>query len=309
MTGNSVIELNGVSKLYKGKAGILNCNLKIPEGQITAFIGKNGAGKTTTIKLIMGFLKPSSGKITVFGKEKNWLNPCKDIGYLPEIFSFPPLYTIHELFSSLAGMRKISYKTIKEDIDVLIELFELKEHLKKNIGAMSKGTKQKVGIIQTLLHKPKLIIFDEPTTGLDPLARNRFFKVIKEYCLKERASIIFSSHELKELSDQANYYSFFHQNEIIDSIPAEEILQTEEKTKIFTDKDIDEEIYRNLPEKEKIIVEKNKIIFPKDNDNTFLNQIISILIGSGVNIKDIQNKNSLTVEEYYFNLLKKKGAM
>lgn len=191
----NLIEIDHLTKYYGKNRGIENVSFNVQEGEIFGFIGPNGSGKSTTIRLLMGLLYPSSGSATIFGKDCITDGPTirQDIGYLPsEIFYYEKMKVLDLLKYSASFYKKDCTKRIYE----LAEIMEL--DLKRRIEDLSYGNKKKVGIVQGLLHEPKLIILDEPTSGLDPLMQKKFFDIIKEEN-KKNSTIVFSSHILSEV--------------------------------------------------------------------------------------------------------------
>ena len=193
----SIIEVNKLSKYYgKAKArGIVDVSFNVDEGEIFGFIGPNGAGKSTTIRLFLSLIFPSSGNAKIFGKDCIEFGPeiRQEIGYLPsEVFYYEGMKVLDLLKYSASFYKKDSTKRMYE----LAEIMEL--DLKRKIDDLSYGNKKKVGIVQGLLHQPKVIILDEPTSGLDPLMQQKFFNLIKEEN-KRGATVFFSSHILGEV--------------------------------------------------------------------------------------------------------------
>lgn len=198
----SIIEVNKLSKYYgKAKArGIVDVSFNVDEGEIFGFIGPNGAGKSTTIRLFLSLIFPSSGNAKIFGKDCIEFGPeiRQEIGYLPsEVFYYEGMKVLDLLKYSASFYKKDSTKRMYE----LAEIMEL--DLKRKIDDLSYGNKKKVGIVQGLLHQPKVIILDEPTSGLDPLMQQKFFNLIKEEN-KRGATVFFSSHILGEVQKMCN---------------------------------------------------------------------------------------------------------
>lgn len=206
----NVIETNHLTKYYKKSRGIIDVNISIEEGEIFGFIGPNGAGKSTTIRTLLGLIYPTSGTATIFGKSCTH-NPevRRDLGYLPsEVFYYDNMRVIDLLKYSASFYRKDCNKRIHE----LAEIMDL--DLKKKIDDLSFGNKKKVGIVQGLLHDPKLIILDEPTSGLDPLMQQRFFDLIMQEN-KKGATVFFSSHILSEVQKMCTRVAFIKEGKII----------------------------------------------------------------------------------------------
>jgi len=198
-TNQSVIKTQNLSKYYGSSRGVLNLDLNIKEGEIFGFLGPNGAGKTTTIRLLLGLMKPSQGTIRIFGKKIP--NQSKiiwnDIGYLPGDFGLYRELSGRDFINHLLKIRNLyDLKTIKNNTERLIRKFGF--NLKDKIKTYSKGMKQIVGIIQAFCHDPNLVILDEPTLGLDPLAQETFYNLLNQE--KEKGRTVFlSSHILKEV--------------------------------------------------------------------------------------------------------------
>ncbi len=194
-----MIEANGLSKYYGQFIAIKDITFAIPEGQIVAFLGPNGAGKTTTMKIFSGFLAPSSGTRAIAGLDvqSDRLKVAKRLGYLPEN---GPLYqdmTPLELLSFFGEVRGLVPEKCKERIDFVNRLCSLQEVLDKPINKLSRGYRQRVGMAQTLLHDPDVLIMDEPTAGLDPNQIRDFRTNIKE--LRKTKTILISTHILHEV--------------------------------------------------------------------------------------------------------------
>lgn len=206
----SVIEIKNLTKSYGKARGIIDINLSIEEGEIFGFIGPNGAGKSTTIRTLLGLIHPTSGSATIFGKSCiEYPEVRKELGYLPsEVFYYDNMRVIDLLKYSASFYKKDCTKRIHD----LAEIMNL--DLKKKIEDLSFGNKKKVGIVQGLLHEPKLIILDEPTSGLDPLMQQKFFELIGEEN-KKGATVFFSSHILSEVQKMCSRVAFIKDGKII----------------------------------------------------------------------------------------------
>jgi len=207
----NTIEINNLTKTYGTARGITNVSFNVEEGEIFGFIGPNGAGKSTTIRTLLALIHPTSGSAKIFGKDCIKFAPeiANEIGYLPsEVFYYDNMRVIDLLKYSASFYKKDCSKRIIE----LSEIMEL--DLNKKIDDLSYGNKKKVGIIQGLLHEPKLIILDEPTSGLDPLMQRKFFDLLQEEN-KKGATILFSSHILTEVQKMCNRVAIIKEGKII----------------------------------------------------------------------------------------------
>lgn len=195
--GKKVLELKNVSKSFGKRKIIDNLNLEVEEGEIYGFLGPNGSGKTTTIKMILRLINSDSGEIKVNGYDtkKQFEKAMECIGAIVEN---PDLYKYMSGIDNLrlhARIRNIDEKRIKE----VLELVELKGREKDKVGKYSLGMKQRLGLALTLLHKPKVLILDEPTNGLDPAGIKKLRDILKEISHKEGVDVFVSSHILSEM--------------------------------------------------------------------------------------------------------------
>jgi ABC-2 type transport system ATP-binding protein len=208
------IETKKLTKSYGKERGIVDLDLSIEEGEFFGFIGPNGSGKSTTIRTLLGLIFPSSGTATVFGKDISKFGPeiREQIGYLPsEVFYYDNMRAI-DLLRYSASFYKLDKSHTDKKIDDLASQLNL--DLNKKIDNLSYGNKKKVGIIQGLLHSPKLIILDEPTGGLDPLIQQKFFDILKVEN-KKGATILFSSHILSEVQKLCGRVAIIKEGKII----------------------------------------------------------------------------------------------
>ena len=218
----NVVEINHLTKFYGKSRGIIDVSFQVKEGEILGFIGPNGAGKSTTIRTLLSLIYPTSGSATIFGMDciKEGHKIRQDIGYLPsEVFYYDNMKVIDLLkysasFYGAVDMERIHYLADQMDLD-----------LNRKIDDLSYGNKKKVGIVQGLLHNPKLIILDEPTSGLDPLMQQKFFQLIKEEN-KRGATILFSSHILSEVQKLCSRVCIIKEGRIVQIQEISELINT-----------------------------------------------------------------------------------
>jgi ABC-2 type transport system ATP-binding protein len=191
-----IIDITGLSKFYGKARGIEHINLEIGEGEIFGFIGPNGAGKSTTIRILMNLIFPTGGSARIMGMDviRDTKKIKMQVGYIPSDASAYSSMNVHEFLSYC--IRFYNVQNGAQRISELSELFEL--DLTRQITDLSLGNRKKVSIIQSLLHSPKLLILDEPTTGLDPLMQSVFFELLHSEN-KKGMTIFFSSHILGEV--------------------------------------------------------------------------------------------------------------
>ena len=190
-----MIQLDHVTKRYRGGRGILDLSFEVHEGEVFGYLGPNGAGKSTTIRTLMGFLRPDSGLAKIHNRDC-WEDAAKiheHIGYLPGEIGFLEGMTGIGFLDVIAGMRKLSRLEYRDELIRRLD-FDARTPIRK----MSKGVKQKVGIVAAFMHKPSVLILDEPTSGLDPLMQQLFLDLVLE--AKSRgATVLMSSHVFAEV--------------------------------------------------------------------------------------------------------------
>jgi beta-exotoxin I transport system ATP-binding protein len=207
-----VIEVNHLTKYYGKARGIIDLSFQVEQGEIFGFIGPNGAGKSTTIRLLLSLIYPTSGSATIFGKDciKNGPELRRDIGYLPsEVFYYDRMKVIDLLKYSASFYPKDCTQRMHE----LAELMELE--MNRRIEDLSYGNRKKVGIVQGLLHQPKLLFLDEPTAGLDPLMQRKTFELIRQEN-QGGVTVFFSSHILSEVQRMCNRVAIIREGRIVE---------------------------------------------------------------------------------------------
>ena len=224
------IETSKLTKYYGKARGIVDVDLAVEEGEIFGFIGPNGAGKSTTIRTLLGLIQKSSGSAKIFGMdcEQDKVKILAEVGYLPgEVFYYDRMRAIDLLRYSASFYKKDCTQRIKELADAL------SLDLNKKIEDMSLGNKKKVGIVQGLLHSPRLIILDEPTSGLDPLMQRTFFDLIQRE--NERgATVLFSSHILGEVQRICDRVAIIKEGRIVDLRSIDDLRKNSYKKVSFT---------------------------------------------------------------------------
>lgn len=188
---------------YRAKNGALvhavkGLSFQVQPGEIVGFLGPNGAGKSSTIKALMGFVEPKSGACKVFDLACGSLEAKRLIGYLPEVAMYYPYLSPLETLTLYGELQGLRGKALKAQAKDLLELVGLKESMSKRNKALSKGMLQRVGIAQSLLGSPELLVLDEVTSGLDPVGRKELRNLLKDR-QKQGATLFFSSHELSEV--------------------------------------------------------------------------------------------------------------
>ena len=212
---NNILSIDSVSKHYGNFTALNNVSLNIREGSIFGLLGPNGAGKTTLIRIINQITYPDSGKV-LFNNSPLELKHVRDIGYLPEERGLYPKMKIGEQAVYLAQLKGLDSSTAKSELNKWFEKFQINDWWDKKVTELSKGMAQKIQFIVTVLHKPKLLIFDEPFSGFDPINAN----LIKDEILQLRengATIIFSTHRMESVEELCEDIALINKsNKILD---------------------------------------------------------------------------------------------
>lgn len=204
--------MRNVDKHFKENHVLKEISFSVDEGEIFGFLGPNGAGKTTTIKILTNQLLPSGGEIKLFGKNIRSLknNIFKDIGVLSDNSGVYERISVYENLKVFADIHNIN----KKEIDILLEKVNLIDHKKKIVKKLSRGMKQRLTLARTLIHKPKLLFLDEPTSSLDPGTSNEIHKLLEE--LKQEGTTIFlTTHRMEEADKLCDRVAFLNNGEIV----------------------------------------------------------------------------------------------
>jgi len=194
-----IAKLDHVTKAFREVVAVSDATFSIERGKITGFLGPNGSGKTTAIKMILGLIKPQTGEVTLFGKVPFYNSSVKQlVGYVPEINAFPKGMKAHDYLVSFGRFLLNKKEAILRANEVLKEI-GLSNVKNKRISQFSKGMKQLIKIGQGIIHRPALVIADEPFNGLDPVVRKKMYNLFKEYSQQYNSTFFISSHILFEM--------------------------------------------------------------------------------------------------------------
>ena len=222
----SMIQIKNLTKTYRDLTAVRDLNLTIERGDVFGFIGPNGAGKTTTIKVLATLLEPTSGVAYIDGVDvvRNPLEVRKLIGYMPDFFGVYDDVKVWEYLDFFAAAYKIPTSKRKGIIDDVLELTDLTGKREAYVESLSRGMKQRLCLAKTLVHDPKVLLLDEPASGLDPRARIEFRALLKE--LQAMGKTIFvSSHILPELADFCNVVGIMERGNLVVSGSVNDIVQ------------------------------------------------------------------------------------
>ena len=213
------IQTDGLTKSFGKRRALIDLDLVVPQGAIFGYLGPNGAGKTTTIKLLAGLYRPTAGRAWIFGgnvtSDRDLVQ--RTIGYLPGDFAGYPDQTGEQFLQLIGSLRGgVDWTTITR----LAERFDV--DLRRRIGTLSHGNRQKIGIIQAFMHEPPLLILDEPTQGLDPLMQREFLALVRETRASGR-TVLLSSHVLSEVESVADHVGILKEGRLLTSLSMKQL--------------------------------------------------------------------------------------
>lgn len=261
-----MLQISDLSIKFKDKEVLKGLNLNVPTNSVFGFVGKNGAGKTTTMKIILGLLKPDNGKVYVNGEEVSYgyTYTNKYIGFLPDVPEFYSFMTAEEFLKFCAEITEIKKEEINNRIKEVLTLVGL-ENEKHKIKGFSRGMKQRLGIAQALLNKPKLLICDEPTSALDPIGRKEILDILKS--VSSETTVLFSTHILSDVERICTDVAIINDGVIEICGKLNEIKNMNPKEEIVLEVENVNDRKKLLEEFSFIVNKDNKLVF-LSNDNT-----------------------------------------
>ena len=187
------VSTDALSKRFGTVVAVDGLDLEVARGEVFGYLGPNGAGKTTTIRLLLDFIRPTSGTATILGRSTRLASSRERVGYLPAELHVDPRYTVEDVIRFYGGLRAGTDRALAAS---LVDRFDLDPT--RRLGTLSTGNKRKIGIVQAFMHRPELLLLDEPTSGLDPLLQHEFQQLIREVAAAG-ATVFLSSHVLPEV--------------------------------------------------------------------------------------------------------------
>ena len=300
-----MIKVSNLTKDYGPRRAIFDISFSIEKGEIVGFLGPNGAGKTTTMRILSGYMPPSSGKVEIGGYDilEDSIKARQIIGYLPETV---PLYTDMSVFEYLKFMGQLrKVKNIDERVDEVLDMIHLGDRADSLISRLSKGMKQRVGIAQALVHKPEVLILDEPTIGLDPAQIIDVRNLIKE--IGKEHTVLLSTHILSEAQNVCDRVLIINKGQIAAEDTTEHLqsrLTGSQKIIITIKGEIDEvlPLIANTPGV--ISVQKkseNSAEFETEHGEDARPRVAKNLVSAGHDLLELRS-TSLSLEEIFLQL-------
>lgn len=296
--GDVVLKCEHLHKNF-GKQEILkDVSLELEKGDILGFIGPNGAGKTTTIKLILGLQSITSGTVKINGYDitSNFTNAIRNVGAIVEN---PDLYMYLTGYENLKLIANLYKGVGKERIDEVVKLVKLENRINDKVSRYSLGMRQRLGIAQAILHKPNLLILDEPTNGLDPEGIKEIRELLKDLAEKEEMAVLISSHNLLELETFCNKICIIKNGKVMETNKIEDVKNIAKSGYIFEidNTEMIDKMFKNVT-----IVNRNMFKIAVDRDE--VPSVIKKLVENDIKIYAV-NENKISLEDAF---LKKTGG-
>ncbi|AWK51762.1 ABC transporter ATP-binding protein [Clostridium beijerinckii] len=292
-----VLLLDNVHKTIKNKEIVKGISFSINAGEVLGFLGPNGAGKSTTLRMIVGLSSPTRGKIIIDGHSitKDYVKAMSKVGCIIE---GPDMYNYLSGLENLKMLSSMNKYVTNEDITKAIELVGMQNRINDKVSTYSLGMKQRLGLAQALVHKPKLLILDEPTNGLDPSGINEFRHIIHDLAKKENIAVLISSHLISEVELMCDKVAIIKSGTLLKYSSVSELINSQEVFFVLSDNQRGIEILKNKWNIDSSLKD-DRIVAKVDISK--LEAINSSFIEEGLMIKFV-NTNQKTLEDLFLNL-------
>lgn len=298
-----VVELKNVTKVIKGKKIIDNLTFNIEEGEVFGFLGPNGAGKTTTIRMIVGLMKISSGDILVCGKnvKSEYEDALRNVGGIVEN---PEMYKFLTGYQNLMQYARMIKGITKEKIIEVIELVGLEDRIHEKVKTYSLGMRQRLGLAQSLLHEPKVMILDEPTNGLDPAGIREIRDHLRKLTKQKGMAVIVSSHLLSEMEMMCDRIAIIQKGKLIDVQKVHDFVYEDTKQKYFIEVELTENAKESLKTLQEYSIKQVETGIEVEIEKNQVPEFIQALIQAGIRIYEVKPM-SKSLEDRFLEITSK----
>lgn len=298
-----VVELKNVTKVIKGKKIIDNLTFNIQEGEVFGFLGPNGAGKTTTIRMIVGLMKISSGDILVCGKnvKSEYEDALRNVGGIVEN---PEMYKFLTGYQNLMQYARMIKGITKEKINEVIELVGLEDRIHEKVKTYSLGMRQRLGLAQSLLHEPKVMILDEPTNGLDPAGIREIRDHLRKLTKQKGMAVIVSSHLLSEMEMMCDRIAIIQKGKLIDVQKVHDFVYEDAKQKYFIEVELTDNAKESLKTIQEYSIKQVETGIEVEIEKNQVPEFIQTLIQAGIRIYEVKPM-SKSLEDRFLEITSK----
>ncbi len=296
------IELNNITKKFGKFTAVNKVNIKLEPGKVYGFVGPNGAGKSTTMAIIMGTLFPTSGSGKIFNHPLATPEALKVLGYSPEFTSFySDMNCIEYLYymATLTGMN--SDEAIKRTHE-LLEQFELTQHANRKVAKFSTGMKKKVSLAQAMIHRPKILLLDEPTANLDPTSRQEILDTVRKMVEEEHLTVLISSHVLTELETIINHVIMIDHGTIILDAPINEAQEKFKQGILMVDTSDNEKLLADLQDRYSYTIEEGIIRFSTSEMEQLKKDIVTEVFNENLTLNMLKEE-VLSLDSLYRQIM------
>lgn len=290
------LQVSNLTKRYREKTVVNQLSFELMENTATALIGPNGAGKTTTLSMLSNLLQPTSGQVTMFGVQ----DIRKEIGFLPQYPQFFSWMTAKQYVEMAANLSDVPPREIQKRTEKMLEFVGLKEAINKKIGTFSGGMKQRLGIAQAIIHKPKLLLLDEPVSALDPVGRREMMDLLKQ--LQENTTILYSTHILNDAEQITDQLLFLKDGKLVEKGLLSDIRKKYEEPRVhieFTTTAQAEQFLNNY--QIDAIANGKHVYVSQENKQQTMHQLIQRLSTNNYDIQKIEHVTS-SLEEIFMKV-------
>ncbi len=296
-----ILQVTNLSKIYGTQHVVDNVSFTLERNTSTALIGPNGAGKTTTLSMLTGLLRQSSGSITINGIDKSDIR--KHIGFLPQYPQFYSWLSAIEFIEMVARLNGITSKEARERADKTLDFVGLGQAKKKKTGTFSGGMKQRLGLAQAIVHKPSLLLLDEPVSALDPLGRREILNLLKE--LQETTTILYSTHILNDAEEMTDQLLFLQKGRLVEKGSLTDIREKYANPTYHVYFSNAEEASRYVSQySAEVLQEGARVTIPIVNDVPNMHQVLSGLTTQSWDISKVE-RSTASLEEIFLQVVNK----
>lgn len=294
----SMLEVSNLTKKYQDTAVVESVSFSLEPNTSTALIGPNGAGKTTTLSMLTGLLNPTSGKIDLTGVDGD---PRKYIGFLPQYPQFFSWMTAIEYLEMAARLSGVEAKTARVEAQKTLEFVGLGDALKKKTGAFSGGMRQRLGLAQAIVHKPKLLLLDEPVSALDPVGRREIMNLLKD--LQSQTTILYSTHILNDAEEMTDQLLFLRKGQLVEQGSLAEVKAKYENPRYRIEFSSPASAANFVSENPWEAVNEGSIAFiPRMEDRPKMEDVLRFLADSGLDVRKVERQTA-SLEEIFMKVV------
>jgi ABC-2 type transport system ATP-binding protein len=302
---SDTVVLESLRKEYYEVVAVRDVSLSVPEGEIFGLIGPNGAGKTTLLRMLGTTLEPTAGRAMLAGVDV-WDHPTRvrgQIGFMPDFFQMYNRLTVRELLTYFGIAHRLSGRELRQRVDEVIDSAELREKRDSLVKGLSRGMTQRLGLARAIIHRPKVLLLDEPASGLDPLARRSLFAILRR-ANSEGATILISSHILGELSELCTSVGIMHRGRFLEAGRTDEILRKvvprrRLALRVTAGAAQAAQALAGMPGVSEVKADGNRVEFSLEGDDAALAAINAALVAGGAGVALLEEIRT-TLNELYF---------